>query len=118
MNKGAFYEYKAEQFLSIKKYRVLERNFRSRFGEIDLIAFDRDTIAFIEVKARHCSSFSEPQEAVNRAKRSRLRGAALSYAARFRKDRAFRYDVVSIVQGSHWRVYRLFKNAFLQDEGI
>lgn len=117
MNKGFFYEDKAEQFLRLKKYRILERNFRTLLGEVDIIARDREATVFIEVKARHCRSRSQPQETVTKPKRDRLRGAALSYVSD-RPDQAFRYDVVSIVQGSHWRIYRLFKNAFLQDEGI
>lgn len=117
MNNGAFYEQKAEKFLFLKGYRILERNFRVPCGEIDLIGKDRQWTAFIEVKARHCSSWCEPQETVTDRKQERLKRAALRYLYR-RGDRACRFDVVSIIQGRQWRVYRLFKNAFSADERV
>lgn len=54
----------AATFLQQKGYRIIARNFRSRFGEIDLIATHSNRLIFIEVKARHSNLFGQPQEAV------------------------------------------------------
>lgn len=54
----------AEKFLGEKGFKILERNFHCRFGEIDLIAKDKDTLVFIEVKSRSSVKFGLPEEAV------------------------------------------------------
>lgn len=54
----------ATAYLIKKGYRILKRNFHSRFGEIDIIATDKNTLIFIEVKSRWSESFGSPEEAV------------------------------------------------------
>ncbi len=54
----------AVKLLISKGYKILERNFRSRFGEIDIVALEGDTLVFAEVKARWSNSFGAPEEAV------------------------------------------------------
>lgn len=98
-------------------YRSFKMNFRTRAGEIDLIAHDRKTLSFIEVKARHASSFSDPREALTRTKKERIIRAARYYIKRYAaKD--VRFDVVTIVEGDLWRRYDLLKNAFTVDDGL
>lgn len=58
----------AVNFLSQKGYKILTRNFRSRFGEIDIIAKDGDTLVFVEVKARWNRNFGLPEESVTASK--------------------------------------------------
>ncbi len=57
-------ESRAEEFLKERGYQVIDRNFHSRFGEIDIIAKDHDTLVFIEVKARLNNSYGSPEESV------------------------------------------------------
>ncbi|RKY39524.1 MAG: YraN family protein [Candidatus Omnitrophota bacterium] len=116
MNKGRTYEEKASQFLSLKGYKILERNFFSSAGEIDIIAQDKRNLVFVEVKERK-KTFYSPREAVERSKRRKIVQTAKYYLLKRRvKDTPLRFDVVSIVEGEGWRVYELIKNAFCVDE--
>ena len=62
--KGYLGQHFAEKFLTQKGYRIISKNFRCRFGELDLIATYKNTLIFIEVKTRTSQEFGEPQEAV------------------------------------------------------
>ena len=78
-------------------YKVLERNFRTSVGEIDLVAVDGPTLVFVEVKSRRDGSFGSPELAVNRHKRRQLEKAAMVYIMRKKKwDTPCRFDVVSV----------------------
>ena len=89
--------------------RVLERNWRCRHGEIDLIAEERDTVVFAEVRMRTSGWFGGAAESVTAAKRSRLLAAARLYLAR-RPQAACRFDVL-LVEGTPARV-RWIRDAF------
>ncbi|MDD3296171.1 MAG: YraN family protein [Candidatus Omnitrophica bacterium] len=108
--KGTFFEDKAVEFLNFKGYRVRKRNFRSRFGEIDIIARDFKYIVFVEVKARAQNFTVSGLEAVDKKKRDSIRKTALVYAAG--KEFLSRFDVLEIIQGQNWRRYILIKDAF------
>ena len=88
-------EREAAGFLRRKGYRVLARRYRTRRGEIDLIARDGDTLVFVEVKTRRVGA---PAEAVTLQKQRRLARAAYEFAREHRGlgERA-RFDVVAIV---------------------
>ena len=104
----------AERHLVSAGYRILERRYRTRFAEIDLIAEDGDTLVFIEVKTRSSLSFGRPAEAVDGRKRARIAGAASVYLARRAAlDRACRFDVVEVLEteGAPLRV-RVIRDAF------
>lgn len=58
----------ASDLLRQKGYKILTKNFRSRFGEVDIIALDGDTLVFVEVKMRSSRKFGLPEEAVNKYK--------------------------------------------------
>ena len=95
----------AVKFLKKKGYRILDRNFRTPLGEIDVIAEDRNTLVFVEVKTRTDDSFGRPFEAVTFRKKEKLRKAALSYLKSSRKEMASRFDVLSIeVRGGESRI--------------
>jgi putative endonuclease len=80
--------------------RVLERNFRCRVGEIDVIARDGDSVVFVEVKERSGTSHGQAVEAVTAAKRLRIIRAARIYAgARGLSELPLRFDVISIDWG-------------------
>ena len=76
---GASYEIKAEEYLIKKGYKILERNFRNRSGEIDIIAKDGEYFCFVEVKYRTTNDFGSPLEAVDYRKQNQIRKVALYY---------------------------------------
>lgn len=86
----------AVSYLKRKGYRILERNYRTVFGEVDIIAMDGGVFVFTEVKTRSDGSFGLPFEAVGARKRERMRKVALSYLKRMKKEVPARFDVVSI----------------------
>lgn len=88
----------AAEFLVRNGMRVLDRNWRARFGEIDIVAMDGDTLVFVEVKARTREGAIAPFEAVDHKKQSRLRRLAEAYMA-YRRPQfsSCRFDVVSVI---------------------
>jgi len=95
--KGNFYEELAARYLKAKGYEILARRYRSRSGEIDLVAKDGGTIVFVEVKGRQTTRFGLPQEAVDRRKQRRLRRTAQHYLwRRGLAERLCRFDVIVI----------------------
>lgn len=76
---GAWGEEKAARFLTGRGYTVLERNFHSRYGEIDLIAEDGEFLVFVEVKLRASVSHGLPEETVTPRKQEKLRLTAETY---------------------------------------
>lgn len=94
---GAWGEEQAAKYLAGQGYTVLERNFRSRFGEIDIIAKKDNTICFIEVKTRKKSSYIMPMEAVNYSKQRKIIASANAYLMRYYSEKnAFRFDVIEV----------------------
>ncbi len=91
-------ERSAETFLKRKGMRILERNFEDRFGEIDLIAVDKRTVVFVEVKARESDGGGAGFEAVDIIKQKKLIKTALGYLQRNELlENAYRFDIVSIL---------------------
>lgn len=108
-------EEKAALYLKRKGYRIVEKNFRCRLGEIDLIALKNRMIIFCEVKTRKNKEYGEPFEAVTRNKQERLRKLAEAYLQKNRKfDCDSRFDVISILLNSQGKVEELIhiRNAF------
>ncbi|MGE5413643.1 MAG: YraN family protein [Syntrophomonadaceae bacterium] len=94
---GHDWEREAERALVAARYRILERNFRTRRGEIDLIAEEGGTLCFIEVKGRRSRAFGTPAESVTLEKQRRILGAAEAYLARSGAGhRVCRFDVVCV----------------------
>jgi len=113
IKKGKKGEALAEKFLKKKGYRIIEKNFRTRFGEIDLIALDHGTLVFVEVKARGGTGFGSPMAAVGARKQSHLTMAANIYMEeKGLEDIAMRFDVVGIVGEGKKAAVELVKNAF------
>lgn len=78
-------------------YRILERNYRCPFGEIDVVAEDGQVLVFVEVKTRSSLAFGLPRDAVTPAKRRRLARSASHYLMeKVPHDRPFRVDVVEV----------------------
>ncbi|MBZ5594984.1 MAG: YraN family protein [Acidobacteriia bacterium] len=90
----------AHRFLRRQGYTIVARNFRPRSGaeEIDLIAWERDSLAFVEVKSRASDEFGTPDRAVDPEKQGHLERAAREYARRADVDwDRVRFDIVSIL---------------------
>ena len=78
-------------------YQIITRNFRSRFGEIDIIAVDADTLVFVEVKTRLNRKFGEPQEAVTASKLNKIKKVGEFFSLTHPTlPKKFRIDVVAI----------------------
>lgn len=104
---GAAYEEKAAEYLCSKGYRILERNFRCRLGEIDLIAEDCGVLVFLEVKYRKSSRYGSPAEAVTPVKQKTICRVADFYrmSRRVPESKSCRFDVVAIL-GEQVQIYK------------
>jgi len=110
---GCLAEKEAAEFLKSKGYKLLEINYRTKFGEIDIIARENATICFVEVKARHCLDYGQPFEAVDFRKQSKIaRAAAIYLKNKGLIEKPCRFDVLSIFYKGKDREIALFKNAF------
>lgn len=97
---GSGSEFLAGQYFSDRGYRIVERNYRARCGEIDLVVEKDGALAFVEVRYRKSKAFGAPEETVSRAKRRRISLAALEFISdRGEEDKSLRFDVLAMV----WR---------------
>ena len=103
----------AEDYLRRQGYRILTRNYRTKIGEIDLIADDHGTLVFIEVKTRSSVRYGMPAEAVNYKKRQKIIQTAYWYlCAQHRENAICRFDVLEVYAvGDRWNVHQI-KGAF------
>lgn len=105
-------------YLAKKGYVPIERNYRTRYGEIDLIARDHTTLVFVEVKLRRGTNFGDPLEAVTPRKQEKVRRVAERYIAEKGEDfvsgfEEMRFDAVGILlTGSGKPDIRHVKDAF------
>jgi putative endonuclease len=112
---GRWGEKRCESFLKKKGLRKLARNFSCKSGEIDLIMVDTNgVIVFVEVRSKTNESFGPPEESITYSKKARLLRAARYFLAIHNiKDRAFRFDVVTVVLGQSGRAQiRHYENTF------
>lgn len=87
----------AAEALISQGYCILERNFRCRYGEIDLIAEDRQDLVFVEVKTRRGTAYGLPEEAITARKRQKIIEVATYYLDLHSCfDRSWRVDVVAV----------------------
>ena len=80
---GRYSEDRAVGFLNANGYKILERNYKSVFGEIDIIAEEGDSLVFVEVKSRSSPLFGPPYLKVNKKKRKNIIKSALSYLKKY-----------------------------------
>ena len=107
---GKIGEHLAEKFLISRGYDILERNYRTKFGEIDLIAKYKDCTVFVEVKLRSNSNYGFPVEYVNKKKQEKIIKTCQVYLD-VEKD-FIRFDIISIIkEGSKYHIEHI-KNAF------
>ncbi len=110
---GTQYEMLASMYLEEHGFKVMEKNFRSRDGEIDIVGRDGEFLVFVEVKYRATERKGMPEEAVGAAKQSRICRTADYYrfVHRYSEDEPVRYDVIGISGGEEVRI-RWYKDAF------
>ncbi|MBI4789927.1 MAG: YraN family protein [Chloroflexi bacterium] len=108
-NLGESGERVAALFLEQRGYTILARNFRTRTGEMDLIAQDSDGLAFIEVRTRRGDALGAPEESLTRRKRAKLLAIAQQYLERHPQfgDCAWRIDFVAIQLDRAGRIERM-----------
>lgn len=110
--KGFSGEERAADYLRDLGYKILEQNWCSTMGEVDIIALDREALVFVEVKSRQDIGYGLPQQAVNGFKQRQIIKVALGYLkSRGIVDKDVRFDVVSI-SGED---IELIENAFQSD---
>jgi putative endonuclease len=104
---GALGEKLAADFLKKRGYRIVERNFRCRQGEIDIIARHGECLVFVEVRTKQSSDFGTPEESVTARKREKLASVAEAYIRSHDSPSSWRIDVVAVELSPHGRVSRL-----------
>lgn len=110
---GDLGEAEAARYLRKRGYTLLASQWRCRFGELDLVARDKQgTICFVEVKLRSATSHGLPREAVDRRKRERLRAAAACYLSAHELDAPCRFDVAEVYVDERYSVWKL---VYLED---
>ncbi len=103
----------AAAYLAKVGYRIIERNYRCVFGELDIVAEEGDSIVFIEVKSRRSAAYGDPQLAVDFRKQKKISMAALDYLEKKRQhNRNARFDVVAVKLLPAGTTIELIKNAF------
>ena len=103
----------AAAFLQNRRHTILARNWRGRYGEIDIVSLEGQTLVFSEVKTRTNQKFGPPQQAVTPAKQKRLCKAALEYiCAHACADRNVRFDVLALTKIVDGYQVEWFANAF------
>lgn len=109
-------EEEALRLLAQNGYRILARNYSSKLGEIDIVALDRDTVCFVEVKSRRSVRFGLAQESVGPRKQRQIGKAALAYLKEKKMlNRKARFDVVSVMCSESGARADLLKDAFELD---
>ncbi|MCX7858110.1 MAG: YraN family protein [Deltaproteobacteria bacterium] len=110
--KGIKGEELALEILKKDGYKIIERNYHSPYGEIDIIAKCGDVIVFVEVKRRDSKSFGDSLSAIDEKKKRRIVMTALYYLKKENQTaKKFRFDVVGIDENS----VKVIKNAFVID---
>jgi putative endonuclease len=99
----------AAAYLAEQGYKILCRNYRTKYGELDIVAEHKSDLVFIEVKLRTNTSFGTPELAVNKSKQNKIIKSALSYIKENNiRDKNVRFDVLSILTDK----IELIKDAF------
>ena len=108
---GSLGEDAATKLLVCKGYRIITRNFRCRFGEIDIIALRNNCLHFIEVKTRCSKKFGEARESVNTYKRKHIKKATAFFIYKHKLENKFiRFDVIEVYKKSEKYVINHIKN--------
>lgn len=100
------------EYLMEKGMKIVERNCRTRFGEIDIIASSGDIFVFVEVKTKSSKFYGNPEEMINQKKRQKLIRLAHSYLqSKEIQDPLFRIDIISVMIEGEKTEIKHFENA-------
>ena len=87
----------ATEYIKKKKYVIIQRNFRCRYGEVDIVAKDNNEYVFIEVKTRTSKKFGQPAEAVNQLKKKHIYNVTRYFLHRYKIENSLvRFDVIEV----------------------
>ncbi len=110
---GRIGEQKALKWYTDRKYKLLSMNYKSRFGEIDIIAKIKNTVVFIEVKTRSNDKFSKASDAVDFKKREKIKKTALMYiSSNDLNDEFIRFDVAEVYYKDNEYDINIIEDAF------
>ena len=112
---GDLGEEHAARSLALKGYSIIARKFRCRFGEIDLIALEKGTLVFIEVRSRSDEEYGLPYETINHVKKQHIRKVATAFQLRYGLlDHDSRFDCVSVIFDKKGKIKdtEIIKDAF------
>ena len=109
---GRWGEQKAAEYLNRHGYKTVGMNYKCRMGEIDVIAENKTTVVFCEVKLRRSAAFAQAREFVTPAKQERLRTTAAVWLSQNETSKQPRFDVVEIYTGGAKPAVNHIENAF------
>ena len=113
MRTGKRGEELAAAYLVEAGYRIVERNYRCTFGEIDIVAEEGETLVFVEVKSRRSAAYGDPLLAVGCRKQKKISRISLHYLAdKGLRQRPARFDVVAVMLLPAGHRIELIRNAF------
>ena len=119
LSTGKWGERTAVKFLKKNKIKLIDRNYYSRFGEIDIVGYDKKNkeYVFVEVKTRKNNSFGEPYESVDKYKLRKIYKTAMYYLMENNiENENYRFDVVSIIKDNEKDIHiSHFKNIDIPD---
>jgi putative endonuclease len=102
----------AARYLRRLGYSIVKTNFKTRIGEIDIIAWEGDTLVFVEIKSRESLTFGQPFEAVTMRKRRKIANVAMLYLKEIHDIPPCRFDVVSVYYEKGRAECELIRDAF------
>ncbi len=109
---GLLGEIYAARYLRRKGYEIWSANYRTRAGEIDIVAFDGKMICFVEVKTRSPGAYFPPSEAVDYKKEENVKSAAAAYLSMLKTKYHFRFDIIEVILEESTHKIRHIENAF------
>ena len=105
----------ATQYLANSGYKIIKRNFKTRFGEVDIIAEKDDVISFVEVKTRSKNSLYTPREAVNLSKQKKIILASSEYILVSKTEKQPRFDIFEIICEAKISDFKIVSCCFLEN---
>ena len=111
---GRIGEHYATEFLISHNYEILERNWRFKKAEIDIIALLNNCLIFIEVKAKTYTSYGQPEESISEKKEAMIMDAAQRYMESINYEWEVRFDIISIILSKSHKLIKIehFQDAF------
>ena len=105
-------EQEAVKFLKKKNYKIIDQNFSCKIGEIDIIAYQKDTIVFVEVKTRKNNLFGTPGQAVNKSKQKDNKNRLILFTIKNKYHENIRFDIVEVWFDKGIKDINIIPNAF------